>query len=148
MPELRVGLVALSLVLVACGSEPRAPKAPKLSEAFSTLPLPPNPELVSQSGGAGALQLTIRTPADEAEVTRYYRGLLSRGNWRLVSDMKNRDGVTALYAEHDGPPLWVRIWPATDTPGTMVQLTGAALPKDSAASQPRSDTGLKRPAQK
>jgi hypothetical protein len=65
-----------------------------------------------------------------------------------VSDMKNRDGVTALYAEHDGPPLWVRIWPATDTPGTMVQLTGAALPKDSAASQPRSDTGLKRPAQK
>ena len=134
------------MVLLACGSEPRNdPKPPKFAEAFSSLPLPPNPEFVSRVGGAGALQITVRTPANDVEVTEYYRGLLSRGNWRLVSDIKGRDGVTALYAEHDGPPLWVRIWPAGDRPGTMVQLTGASLSKDS-TSQQKADTARKRSA--
>ena len=32
---------------------------------------------------------------------------------------------TVLYAEHEGPPLWVRIWQASDSAGTMVELTGA-----------------------
>ena len=88
---------------VACESESRKPKPPAFQDAFSTLPLPPNPELVSQVGGAGALQLTIHTPAEEQVVTNYYRRLLSQGKWRLVSDIKGKDGVTALYAEHDGP---------------------------------------------
>jgi hypothetical protein len=143
MPSPRIWLAAATLVLTACGSEPRAPKPPEFAEAFSSLPLPPNPELVSRVGGAGALQITLRTPAKEDEVTNYYRGLLSRGKWRLVSDVKSRDGVTALYAEHDGPPLWVRIWPASDAEGTMVQLTGAALAKDSSAAH--RDSSPKRP---
>jgi hypothetical protein len=58
--------------------------------------------------------------------------------------MKGKDGVTALYAEHDGPPLWVRIWPATDRSGTMVQLTGAALEKDSTAGQAKTDSAGNR----
>jgi hypothetical protein len=109
------------------------------------LPLPPNPELVSKVGGAGALQITLRTAAKEDQVTDYYRGLLSRGKWRLVSDVKGKDGVIALYAEHDGPPLWVRIWPASDAQGTMVQLTGAALSKDSAAAHADSSQQRSRP---
>ena len=60
--------------------------------------------------------------------------------------MKGKDGVTALYAEHDGPPLWVRIWRANDRSGTMVQLTGAALEKDSTAGQQKADSaGNKKP---
>src|SRR3954464_2134510 len=110
MLKTRLLLVALCVALVACESESRKPKPPAFQDAFSTLPLPPNPELVSQVGGAGALQLTIRSPADERVVTNYYRRLLTQGKWRLVSDIKGKDGVTALYAEHDGPPLWVRIW--------------------------------------
>jgi hypothetical protein len=82
------------------------------------------------------LQITLRTPASDTVVTKFYRNLLSQGDWRLVSDVKNRDGVIALYAEHKGPPLWVRIWPISDGSGTMVQLTGAALEKDSAAPHP------------
>ena len=128
------------VVLLACEPAPRNPKPPAFQDAFSTLPLPPNPELVSQVGGAGALQLTIHTPANDSQVTDYYRNLLSQGKWRLVSDMKGKDGVTALYAEHDGPPLWVRIWRASDRSGTMVQLTGAALEKDSAAAHPKADS--------
>ena len=134
------------VALLACESEPRNPKPPAFQEAFSDLPLPPNPELVSQVGGAGAIQLTIHTPASDSQVTNYYRNLLSKGEWRLVSDIKGKDGVTALYAEHNGPPLWVRIWRASDRPGTMVQLTGAALEKDSAAVQPRAESpSVKKP---
>jgi hypothetical protein len=117
--------------LLACGSEPRAPEPPTFTQAFSNLPLPPNPEFVSKSGSADALQVTLRTPLDQEKVTEYYRAALTRGNWRLVSDIKNPDGSTALYAEQDGPPLWVRISKLTDRPGTMVQLTGAVSAKDS-----------------
>ena len=139
MPKKFLFAVACA-VLLACESEPRNPTPPAFQDAFSTLPLPPNPELVSQVGGAGALQLTIHTPASDSQVTNYYRNLLSQGKWRLVSDIKGKDGVTALYAEHDGPPLWVRIWRASDRSGTMVQLTGAALEKDSAAARPNADS--------
>jgi hypothetical protein len=58
--------------------------------------------------------------------------MLSQGNWRLVSDLKNPDGSIALYAEQNGPPLWARIWKPKDRPGTMVQLTGAVLAQDTA----------------
>src|SRR5829696_1596079 len=128
------------VVLLACESEARNPKPPAFRDAFSALPLPPNPELVSRVGGEGAIQLTIRTPASDSQVTDYYRNLLSKGEWRLVSDIKGKDGVTALYAEHDGPPLWVRIWRASDRSGTLVQLTGAALEKDSAAAHLNADS--------
>jgi hypothetical protein len=134
MAPLRLWSSLLVGVLLACGSEPRAPKPPPFAEAFSNLPLPPNPEFVSRSGSADALQITLRTSMEQQKVADYYRGALTRGNWRLVSDLKNPDGSTALYAEQNGPPLWVRIWKATDRPGTMVQLTGAVTEKKDSAS--------------
>jgi hypothetical protein len=145
MPKSRLWWVVVSWMVLACGSEPRNPKPPEFGDAFSNLPLPPNPEFVSKAGGAEALQITLRTPANDSMVTNFYRGYLSQGNWRLISDIKGRDGVTALYAEHDGPPLWVRIWPATDRPGTMVQLTGAAVANDSAAAHKKADSAAKAP---
>lgn len=131
MSSFRVSLALVCLILVACGSEPRGPKPPSLGDAFSHLPLPPEPELVSQTGSADALQLTLRSSANFAEVTEYYRNTLSTGNWRLVSDTRSADGSVALYAEQNGPPMWVRIWQAGDRGGTMVQLTGAVISKDS-----------------
>jgi hypothetical protein len=133
MTKTRVWIAAAGLLLLACGSESksRPPKPPEFTEAFSNLPLPPNAEFVSRAGGAGALQVTLRSPDSVSQVSEYYRELLSEGGWRLVSDMKNPDGAIALYAEHAGPPLWVRIWPETGRSGTMIQLTGAPLTKDS-----------------
>jgi hypothetical protein len=133
MPPIRVlWPVAGMLFLAACGSEPRAPKPPGLGAAFSNLPLPPQAELVSQAGSADALQLTLRTPAETERVVAYYRSILGGAHWRLVSDVKNPDGSVMLYAEQDGPPLWVRIWKEGGRPGTMVQLSGAVVAKDSA----------------
>ena len=116
---------------MACGSESPAVKEPRIGQVFPNLPLPPDPQLVERSGSKDALQLTVRSPSDIGLVTNFYRDALSGGKWRLVSDVKSPDGSTSLYAEQDGPPLWVRIWKSEDQPGTMVQLTGAVVGKDS-----------------
>jgi hypothetical protein len=147
MPKIGLLTPVVLLGLLACGdSEPatRNPKPPGFTEAFSKLPLPPKGELVSRSGGAGALQIVLRTQESDSVVAEYYRTLLSQGGWRLVSDIKNQDGATAMYAEQDGPPLWVRIWPAGGGAGTMIQLTGAALAKDSLAARKKVDSSTRR----
>lgn len=144
MAIFRARFAVACVVLLACGSEPRDPKPPTLEAAFSHLPLPPEPELVSQAGSADALQLTLHSSGDFAEVTEYYRKTLSTGNWRLVSDTKSADGAIVLYAEQNGPPMWVRIWKPEDRRGTMVQLTGAVIEKDSVRSRPQPDTSTSR----
>ena len=131
MPPFRTFWSLLAGLVLACGSESRAPKPPELGDAFPNLPLPPKPELISQTGSADALQLTLRSSGDMDRILEYYRSILSAGNWRLVSDMKDRDGTVVLYAEQNGPPMWVRIWKPSGQSGTMIQLTGAVTPKDS-----------------
>jgi hypothetical protein len=130
MPTFRIFLSLLAGLVLACGSESRAPQPPDLGAAFTNLPLPPDPELISQTGSADALQLTLQSPADMDRILEYYRGILSTGNWRLVSDTKSPDGSVALYAEQQGPPMWVRIWKPQGQSGTMVQMTGAVVSKD------------------
>jgi hypothetical protein len=134
MPSIRRWIVLVTALLPACGSEPKPPQPPEFTQAFANLPLPPNPEFVSRSGSADALQITLSTSMEQERVADYYRTMLTKGKWRLVSDLKNPDGSTALYAEQDGPPLWVRLSKLKDRPGTLVQLTGAVVPvKDSVA---------------
>ena len=95
--------------------------------------MPPDAKFVSRAGSEDALQVTLYTPTQEAaKVVEYYRGVLSQGKWRLVSDMKRPNGKIVLYAERDGRPLWVSVWPTTDSAGTMVQLAGAVAKVDSA----------------
>lgn len=114
---------------------------PSATAIFPNLPLPPDAKFVSRAGSADALEITLFSPAESAGVVEYYRGVLSKGKWRLVSDMKQPDGTVVLYAEQDGPPLWVSIWPTTDSAGTMVQLAGAVVAGDSARAAPADPKG-------
>jgi hypothetical protein len=91
--------------------------------------MPPEAKLVSRAGSTDALQLTLFSSGKTDAVAQYYRDQLSSGKWRLVGDTKRPDGSLALYAELDGRPLWVRIWPTSDSAGTMVELAGAVLGK-------------------
>lgn len=147
MTTSRVWLSLAAAALMACESEPPPPTPPAFGKAFSHLPLPPNPEVISQAGSADALQLTVYSPTEAGRVTEYYRSALTQGNWRLVSDTESPDGSTSLYAEHEGPPLWVRIWEAKDRPGTMVQLTGAVVGQDSTRLKKPSDSIRPPPSQ-
>jgi hypothetical protein len=132
MPSLR-HLLSLSWVLLAaCGQDAAPPtKSPDAFTVFPNLPLPPGAKFVSRAGSSDALQITMFSPSEATQVVEYYRGVLSSGRWRLISDQKKPDGKVILYAEQDGPPIWISVWPTTDSAGTMVQLAGAVLAKDS-----------------
>jgi hypothetical protein len=117
------GMAILALV----GCKDKAPETPKVSEVFPNLPLPPNASVVSRSGGTDALQLTLMSPVKAKEVESYYRDILSKNGWRLVNDMRDRDGSVVLFAEQNGPPLWVRIKSTDDSVATMVELAGAVM---------------------
>ena len=131
-------------LLLACGSESSQPKPPSMHRVLPNLPLPPEAEFVSRAGSDDALQITLFTPRQPASVIDYYRDVLSKQKWRLVSDLKSPDGTVTLYAEQDGPPMWVRIWPTSDKAGTMVELSGAVITKDSGKpNQPKSKTPSK-----
>jgi hypothetical protein len=139
MSSLRLTFLVASALLAACKSEPRGPKPPTVFATFPNLPLPPQAQFVSSAGSEDALQLRLLSASTVEKVTEYYRDALSRGPWRLVSDVKTPDGTVVLYAEQEGPPIWVRIWPTSDKQGTMVELAGAVVAKRSDSSQ------LKRP---
>ena len=113
------------LALVAC--KDRGPQPPKISQVFPNLPLPPSASVVSKSSGSDALQITLISPVKVKEVETYYRAILSKNGWRLVNDMRDRDGSVVLLAEQNGPPLWVRIKSTDDSVATMVELAGAVM---------------------
>jgi hypothetical protein len=125
--------------LVACGSEQADSPPPDFAKAFANLPLPPDPEFVSRSGGADALQITFYSPAQVPQVIAYYRQVLTRNNWRLVNQTENPDGSAVLYAEQKGPPLWVRISKSIRG-GTTVELTGAVIDPDKTMPAPAGTT--------
>ena len=123
----RFRYLALCAVLLACRDEP--PKMATLNEAFSNLPLPPSPSMVSRAGGPDAMQISVRSPATAKQVTDYYRGLFHRGDWRLVNEAKDADGAVVFLAQQHGRPLWVRIHDEADK-GTLVELSGAVVAAD------------------
>ena len=115
------------LALVACSDE-KPIELPEFSRVFPNLPLPPNASMVSRTGSADALQLTLMSRVKAAEVEAYYRSVLTKNGWRLVNDQRERDGGVALLAELKGQPLWVRIQSTDDSVATIVELSGAVLP--------------------
>jgi hypothetical protein len=132
MPSFRHVLGPFCVLLLACGPDaPPAVKSPDTFTVFPNLPLPPGAKFVSRAGSSDALQITMFSPGEATQVVEYYRDVLSKGRWRLVSDQKKPDGKVVLYAEQDGPPIWISVWPTTDSAGTMVQLAGAVVAKDS-----------------
>jgi hypothetical protein len=124
------------LALVAC--KDKGPQTPKVSQVFPNLPLPPNASVVSKSGGPDALQITLISPVKAKDVETYYRAILSRNGWRLVNEMRDRDGSVVLLAEQNGPPLWVRIKSTDDSVATMVDLAGAVFADTAKRAKPAS----------
>ena len=134
----KIRALLLCVGLVACGDQ--APKTARMSQALPFLPLPPQPTFVDRSGGPDALQVTVRSPVKADQITAYYRDFLKRNGWHLISDQKDKDGSTVLFAQQKkGPPLWIRVHQAEDGNGTLVQFLGAVMARtDSAASKPPS----------
>jgi hypothetical protein len=124
-------LAVSSAVLSGCRD--KAPEPPQVFEVMPGLPLPPAASVVSRAGSEDALQITFRSQLPPDSIAAYYRQVLSSGVWSLVGDTKTADGSIALYAERDGPPLWVTIRKDSTSSGTILSLGGAMVHPDSAS---------------
>jgi hypothetical protein len=112
-------------VLAGCRPDARANQV-QMSDAIPILLVPPASQVVGRSSSEDALQITFRSEWDQARLAQYYRDALSREPWDLVNDAVDGDGATVLYAERDGPPLWIRIHKAVGAAGTLVEISGVA----------------------
>jgi hypothetical protein len=117
-------LVLALTVVAACQPDVQVDQA-KLSEALPVLLVPPASQVVGRSGSEDALQITFRSQWGEERLAAYYRDVLSREPWELVNDAEDQVGATVLYAERDGPPLWIRIDKAVGAAGSLVEISGA-----------------------
>ena len=104
------------------------------------LPLPPRATVVSRTGSEDALQITFRSTLPPDSMAAYYRAVLTSGVWSLVGDTRTADGSIALYAEREGPPLWVTIRKDSTSAGTILSIGGAVMRHDSVPPRPQSTT--------
>ena len=139
----QISALAVSAVLLS-GCRDKAPEPPPLSEAIPNLPLPPLATVVSRAGSEDALQITFKTPLPPDSIVAYYRGVLSSGGWSLVGDTRTADGSIALYAEQDGPPLWVTIRKDSASSGTVLSIGGAVVRARADSASPQTDTVPRR----
>jgi len=122
--HMRRSLPLVGLVLTLACRESR--QEARLADVMPTIPLPPAAEVISREGGEDALKIRFRSTSSPEAIAAYYREVLSKGSWQLISDTNLDDGSVALYAEHSkGPPLWVTIRKADGASGTFVDLAGA-----------------------
>jgi hypothetical protein len=126
----QLSILALSALLFA-GCKDKSPPPASVFEAMPNLPLPPAATVVSRSGGPDALQITFRSEYSPDNLAAYYRSVLTNGSWNLVNDDRATDGTVSLYAERNGPPLWVTIKKDPDSNGSLLTLGGAVMKPDS-----------------
>ena len=119
----RTIFVVLGLGLLGCAEPPR--KQATARETLPNIPLPPNAVMISREGGEDALKFRFKTDMDPDRLADYYRGVLGKPPWRLVSDSPAADGSVTLYAEQNGPSIWVTIRKADGAAGSFVDIAGA-----------------------
>ena len=138
MRYLPVAALAAALLL---GCTPDRPKVPSLPAAFATLPLPPFPEYLGQSGSEDALMFTFRSLRPSDSVAVYYEHLFAADtNYRIVNRNTGAEGEHAFYVEYKARPLWVRIRPEAGNEGSIVELTGAVAASPAPAARNRADS--------
>jgi hypothetical protein len=146
----RLTLATLGVAAIALGCRRHAAAAANdvasFPESFQHLPLPPEAQFVSKSGSKEALQIVFKSTQPPPVVANYYRGELSRGGWHLVSDTEDSTGAV-LFAEQNGPPLWVRVSWDDSAKATIVSLTGAVVSRDTTkrAGTPLAPSPARRP---
>ncbi|MDO8667166.1 MAG: hypothetical protein Q7J79_11175 [Gemmatimonadales bacterium] len=129
--------------LAACGGaeSPGARPAPDERPApgarpavLRDVPVVAGSQLVDSTGTDEALSVRFLVNVPRDSVAGFYRRVLAERGWRIVGDAVNGEMVQ-LYAERDGPPLWIQIRSAG--PGVTHYALIGAQAQDSSAGRPR-----------
>jgi hypothetical protein len=98
------------------------------SRALRNMLAYPQSSLVSVTAGEDAAEMVLTSPASVPQIVAWYREILRMNHWELKSERVRHDTVT-LYAERQGEPVWIRLYPNVNAPGTTYSLVGA-IPVD------------------
>ncbi len=128
-------VLSVAAVLAGCIAKDAARTAapPPL---FRGVPIPREAHVVDTATTPEAIRATLVVGAPPQLVLAFYRRTLPQVGFRIMSDVG--DSVSAdLYAQRDGPPLWVQVRPGAQ-PGTarftLIAAVGGNAPRrDSAA---------------
>ena len=124
MRQLTVAALAAALLF---GCTPDRPKLPSLPAAFATLPLPPMPEYLGQSGSEDALMFTFRSAWPADSVAALYERLFEADTmYRMVSRNTPEAGHAGSIVELTGAVI-------ADADTTDRTVAGSASPDTAAA---------------
>ena len=103
-------------------------------EAGGNVPTPPvlvgvpvlqGSQLVDTVATGEAARAVLLVAVSPDSVTAFYRRLLPAEGWRIVGDVRSDSGGVDLYAERDGPPLWIQVRRGGTPDSTRYVLIGA-----------------------
>jgi hypothetical protein len=116
-----------ALALAACSGGENAAQdeaAVRTPPVLAGVPIIDGSQVVDTSGTSEAARATLLVPMPPDSVAAFYRRRLAAEGWRIVGDVADAGGVD-LYAERNGPPLWVHIRPGQQPNTTLCALIGA-----------------------
>jgi hypothetical protein len=116
------------LTLAACVSKDDAAKPVQTPPVFAGVPIPALARMIDTAGTADAARAVFLVAVRPESVVAYYRRELPRVGFRIVGDVGDSLRVD-LYAQREGPSLWVQIRPLREPDATEFTLIGAVGPQ-------------------
>ena len=123
-PTVLLAAVAVSLAACAGGEERAQPPRPA-PPVLAGVPVFPFSVILDTTATEEAARATLIVAQIPDSVAAFYRRRLTAEGWRILSDMAADSGVT-IYAQRQGPPLWIQIRPGRRPRTTVYSLIGAA----------------------
>ena len=117
-------VVASLALIAACVAKDDTHKPVRTPPVLAGVPIPDVARVVDTAGTADAARvvLTIAWPLDS--VAAFYRRELPKAGFRIVGDLADSTRID-LYAQREGPPLWVQVRPARQGSGSEFTIIGA-----------------------
>jgi hypothetical protein len=136
--QIRSRFCLLAVTLLLAGCHKKAPKTVSLGDVLPNFPLPPQGQALAREGGPDAMQFIFVSPVPPDSIVAYYTTVLSTGAFHLINEQKSGK-ATALYAEQDGPSIWVTVAP-NGSDGSQITIAGATDAASKAAMKARQPT--------
>ena len=118
-------LAAAALVTIAaCVAKDETGKPVRTPAVLAGVPIPDVAQVVDTSGTADAARVVLAIAWPPDSVAAFYRRELPKTGFRIVGDQGDSVRID-LYAQRDGPPLWIQVLHGRRPGTTEYTLIGA-----------------------